>query len=393
MKPTNNLPYPGLDTIRAIAAISVVGTHSAFFAGFYVTGGFLGSASARLDIGVALFFVLSGFLLSSPFLERASLGRNSPSVGRYLFKRALRILPLYWVAVVLAMTLLPNNSAAGISQWIKNLTLTQIYFPGLQSQGLTQMWSLCTEVAFYLFLPFLMVHIGRRSIKRGWSARIMYISLGTAVIINLVWSYFIAPLSSNMGLWLPAYLSWFATGILLAVIKIEMTHNANLFPELRQLSLQPGTAWTWALGLFALGATPIGGPVLLAPPEGFQAIAKNLLYAAISALIVLPTIFGDTNNSRYHKVMANKFLRHLGHISYGIFALHMIVLDFTTPLLGLELFRGNGLQVFFVVLGISLILAEISYHLIEKPFLRLKDFSPGSKATPMSAPTQADEIH
>ena len=385
--------YLGLDTIRAIAATSVVATHAAFYSGFYATGGFLGTASARLDIGVALFFVLSGFLLSSPFLKSAASQTRLPSVGRYLFKRALRILPLYWIAVILAMTLLPDNSSAGVSQWVKNLTLTQIYFPGLQSQGLTQMWSLCTEVAFYLLLPLLMIAIGRHSIRHGWSARIVYISLGAAVILNLIWSYFIAPLSSNMGLWLPAYLSWFATGMLLAVIKIEMTNDSKLFPGLRQLALQPGTTWTWALGLFALSATPIAGPVLLSPPEGFQAIAKNLLYAAISALIVLPTIFGDTNNSRYHKVMANKFLRHLGHISYGIFALHMIVLDFTTPLLGLELFRGNGLQVFFVVLGISLILAEISYHLIEKPFLRLKDFSPGSKATPMSAPTQADEIH
>ena len=385
--------FPGLDSIRALAAFSVVGTHAAFYSGFYATGGFLGTASARLDIGVALFFVLSGFLLSSPFLVKTSKNKKIPEVGHYLFKRALRILPLYWVAVALAMTLLPDNATAGASQWAKNLTLTQIYFPGLQSQGLTQMWSLCTEVAFYLLLPVLMISFARRTKRHGWSARFIFSLLVIGVVFNLLWSYFVTPRYSTMGLWLPAYLSWFAAGIFLALARIEIVKNPASIAWLRQIASQPGTAWTIALGLFAVSATPIAGPVLLAPPEGFQAIAKNLLYAVISLLIVLPTVLGERKNSRYHRLMSNPFLRHLGHISYGVFALHMIVLDFMAPRIGYELFRGDGLEIFVLILGITLVLAEISYRLIEKPIMRFKNFSFRSIDKASSAPMQTEATH
>lgn len=385
--------YPGLDTIRAIAATSVVATHVAFFSGYYGTGGFLGTASARLDIGVAIFFVLSGFLLSSQFLKQVATGEGVSGVRRYLYKRALRILPLYWVAVVFAMTLLPENAGADITTWLRNLTLTQIYWSAGPSQGLTQMWSLSTEVAFYLILPLFALVIAQITRHRGWKVRPIIFILAFAAATNIIWSYLVAPLSSNMGLWLPAYLTWFGAGILLAVVKIDLNSSVNRYPLLWQLGQQPGTAWAIALSLFAVASTPIAGPVLLIPPDGSQAVTKNLLYAVISFLIVLPSVLGSETDSRYNRIMGNRVLRHLGHISYGVFALHMIVLDFITPRFGYELFRGNGLEVFFIVLVVTLILAEISYRLLEEPILRLKDFSFGSRAKPASAPTQADEIH
>ncbi|RZI80656.1 MAG: acyltransferase, partial [Microbacterium sp.] len=167
---TTRRTYPGLDTVRALAALAVLATHTSFWAGFYPQG-LLGAMTARLDIGVAVFFVLSGFLLGQPFLAATADGTTPPRAGRYLWKRFLRIVPLYVVTVVVALLALPENDAAGPSTWIRQLTLTQVYPPADLVAGLTHMWSLCVEVAFYLALPLLLWPLHRWSARRGWNPR------------------------------------------------------------------------------------------------------------------------------------------------------------------------------------------------------------------------------
>ena len=85
-----------------------------------------------------------------PFFLAIGRGERHPSHRHYLWKRALRILPLYWVVVCVALLFDPANQGLGWQVWVRQLTLTQLYFPTLLPQSLTQMWSLCTEVAFYL---------------------------------------------------------------------------------------------------------------------------------------------------------------------------------------------------------------------------------------------------
>ena len=77
-----------------------------------------------------------------------------PPTGHYLRSRIVRIMPGYLVAVVVILTLLPD-AKADLTVWLANLSLTQIYVPLTLTAGLTQMWSLSVEVAFYLALPFL----------------------------------------------------------------------------------------------------------------------------------------------------------------------------------------------------------------------------------------------
>ena len=117
---------------------------------------------ARLDFGVAIFFVLSGFLLSRPTFISLASRRAAPGRLHYFWKRALRILPLYWLVVTVALLFDPANQGLGAEVWVRQFTLTQLYFPGLLPQSLTQMWSLCTEVAFYLLLPVICWLLTRR---------------------------------------------------------------------------------------------------------------------------------------------------------------------------------------------------------------------------------------
>lgn len=156
--------FPSLDGIRAVGALAVLLTHVAFQTGQYPQG-VTGALLARFDVGVALFFVLSGFLLSIGFLRPMSEGRRHPPYLAYVVKRFLRIWPVFAVSAVLATALIGRDTSAG--SWWHSLTLTHLYSTRFFTDGLTQMWSLETEVAFYVVLPFLMAGIGRLLGRRG----------------------------------------------------------------------------------------------------------------------------------------------------------------------------------------------------------------------------------
>jgi peptidoglycan/LPS O-acetylase OafA/YrhL len=84
-----------------LAALLVLGTHAAFATG-KLTHGYLGLVYARLEIGVPIFFVLSGFLLFRPWVRAAAAGLAAPSVRHYARRRLRRIMPAYLVTVLLA---------------------------------------------------------------------------------------------------------------------------------------------------------------------------------------------------------------------------------------------------------------------------------------------------
>src|SRR5690349_19910047 len=142
--------------MRACAAVGVVVTHVAFQTGH--TSGITGRLFGRFDLAVAVFFGLSGFLLWRGHAAAARGLRPAPPTGHYLRSRLVRIMPGYLVAVVVILALLPD-AKADLTVWLANLSLTQIYVPLTLTAGLTQMWSLSVEVAFYLALPLLALSV------------------------------------------------------------------------------------------------------------------------------------------------------------------------------------------------------------------------------------------
>jgi len=90
-----------LTGIRAVAALLVMATHAAYTTGKY-THGYVGLVYSRMEIGVPIFFVLSGFLLFGPWVKAAATGGPPPSVRRYAWRRVLRIMPAYVVTVLVA---------------------------------------------------------------------------------------------------------------------------------------------------------------------------------------------------------------------------------------------------------------------------------------------------
>src|ERR1700730_4577740 len=105
---TSGSRLPALDALRAVGAIAVVATHVGFWTAA-TADPFWGGLVARLNVGVAIFFVLSGFLLFRPFVRSAAGQTPVPDTNRYLVRRAVRILPAYWLAVIVSLIVLPQT--------------------------------------------------------------------------------------------------------------------------------------------------------------------------------------------------------------------------------------------------------------------------------------------
>jgi len=381
--------FPALNAVRAAGALMVVLTHSAFNTG-RINDGWIGAALARLDFGVTLFFVLSGFLLSRPWFLAAALGRREPSTRHYLWKRALRILPLYWAVVVVALLVDPANEDASRADWVSQLTLTQLYRPELLGSSLTQMWSLCTEVAFYVVLPFICVALVGR---RPQTLRLTRVLLGAGVIAlgGLVWQVFMAQIpgrEGHYGQWLPGFLPWFMVGLAFAAISASLAvrPRENLLDRLG--ADLPG-CWILATAVFALACSPLAGPRLLLTPDGWEAGAKVVLYTVAGAFYVLPLVFGPEREGPIRRVLCGPVPFWLGEISYGIFAIHMIVLNQVFRTLDLAVFTGRFLTVALLTISITVVLATISFYLFEKPILRLKNLRPFVRREPR--PLESDD--
>src|SRR6185312_15316485 len=184
-----------LTGIRAVAALLVVGTHAAYTTGKY-THGYWGLVGSRMEIGVPIFFVLSGYLLFRPWVKSAAFGSTSPSLSRYAWHRVRRIMPAYVITVLFAYVLYhfheagpnPGHSWLGL---FRNLTLTQIYCNGYLGkylhQGLTQMWSLAVEAAFYVVLPLLAYLLLVVLCRRRWQPSLLLTGLAALALITPAW--------------------------------------------------------------------------------------------------------------------------------------------------------------------------------------------------------------
>ncbi|MEU8125591.1 acyltransferase [Micromonospora sp. NPDC049049] len=356
---------PALDALRAIGAVAVVGHHVGFQTAATMNttwGGWL----ARLDVGVAIFFVLSGFLLFRPWALSAATGQARPRAGRYLWRRALRILPAYWLAVLVCLIVLPQNQPASAGDWIRHLTFTQIYGPGQLRSGLTQTWSLATEVAFYLILPLVAV----LAVGRSWRPVRTVVIVGGGLLITAGWLALLGFGWLSNGLhtmWLPSYAAWFGAGMALAAAHVALrTGTAPVaFRVLDDLASAPIACWAAAVGLMAIATTPIAGPRDLAGPTASEFAVKLALYLAIATLILIPVAFGG--RTRVKEVFGAESARWLGTVSYGLFLWHPLVIELIYLIDDRPLFTGGLFNTFALTMVFGLVYATVSYYGVERP--------------------------
>ncbi|HEU4675657.1 MAG TPA: acyltransferase [Motilibacteraceae bacterium] len=374
--------FPLLDGYRALAASAVVVTHVGFNTGAALNGHAAGLL-ARLDIGVALFFLISGFLLFRPWALSHLLGTPRPAAGPYLWRRALRVLPALWVAVLGVSLLVPENGPVSLPTWFAQLSLLQTYLPVRELLGLSPLWSLATEVAFYLVLPLLgaaLVSLAGGSLEQRMRRAVL--GLLALTVVPLLFRALVlggeVP-ARDASFWLPAYLDWFVLGMFLALVRAyrELAPHTRRWSLLEDLAAAPGACWAAAAAVYVVASTQVAGPRSLLAPTAFEATAKHWLYAAAAFLMLLPGVLGDPADGRIRSLLGSRPLRFVGDVSYGIFLWNMPVLFLVFRLLHLTVFDAPFWRTLAVVYGLTLAVATASHYLVERPFLRLKDRLPG----------------
>ncbi|CDO90025.1 acyltransferase [Mycobacterium triplex] len=341
-----------LTGIRAVAAILVVGTHAAYTTGKY-THGYWGLVGARMEIGVPIFFVLSGFLLFGPWVKAAADGGPPPSVSRYAWHRVRRIMPAYVITVLFAYVLYhfrdagpnPGHSWFGL---VRNLTLTQIYTDGYLGkylhQGLTQMWSLAVEASFYVLLPLLAYLLLVVICRRRWQPRLLVGTLLAMSLISPAWVVLVHTdhwFADGARLWLPTYLAWFLGGMLLAVLQ-AMGVRCYAF-----------AAIPLAVICYFIVSTPIGGAPTTSPASTPEAVVKTVFYAVIATLAVAPLAL--QGHGWYWQLLASRPMVWLGEISYEIFLIHLVTMEFAMVyIVRAHVYTGPMLYLFVATLAVTI---------------------------------------
>jgi peptidoglycan/LPS O-acetylase OafA/YrhL len=349
-----------LTGIRAVAALLVMATHAAYATGQY-THGYVGLVYSRMEAGVPIFFVLSGFLLFGPWVKAVTSDGPPPSVSRYARHRVRRIMPAYLVTVLVAYIVYhfrmagpnPGHSWMGL---FRNLTLSQIYTDhylySYLHQGLTQMWSLAVEVVFYVLLPVLAYVLLVVLCRRRWRPGLLLAGLAGLALITPAWLILVHTtdvLPDGARLWLPTYLSWFIGGMMLAVLQpMGMRAYAMVCVPL-------------ALVCYFIVSTPIAGEPTTSPSELREALAKAGFYGVIAALLVAPLALGD--RGWYARFLASRPMVFLGEISYEIFLIHLLTMDLVmVEVLRYPIYTGSIVILFAVTFVVTVPLAWLLHR-------------------------------
>lgn len=389
--------FPLLDGYRALAVLMVLTTHVAFTTGEIYAPVF-GPLVGRMDFGVTLFFLLSGFLLYRPWALGAMTKTPGPPLGRYFIRRAGRIFPAYWVMLIFTLALLPEIQPVSWELWPIHMGLLHIYVPDSSLEGLTQTWSLATEVGFYLLLPVIAWWAGSR--HRGDPDRSARRQFSVLILLAvLAWIFTIVRVTGLMGdtffsgYWLPGFLDWFALGMAGAVVsaRLSLADPPSWMEKLRSLARDTPTCLGIAAALYVIVATPLGGPLAFEFAAPFETLTKHALYAVIGVFLLLPGFLGRSDHgSWWARLLQHPVAVYLGTISYGIFLWHLVLLRLILDTFDLPVFAGGFWPLLVGTLAVSVVAATLSWFVIERPIQRLTHGGQLRSAWSFSADTATD---
>ncbi|MFB4306126.1 acyltransferase family protein [Actinomadura sp. GTD37] len=391
-----------LDGLRAVAALAVLVFHVASAAGsitnpdgprWLFNGG---------QIGVPIFFALSGLLLYRPWAAAVLDGRAAPRTVEYLRKRVFRILPAYWAVIVVYMATAGRDHIGDPVTWASLLTLTQTYLPdpwwdgALGPAHLGQFWSLVVEAGWYITLPFTAAVLGwyARRVRThdvGVRARRLLTGIGVYAALSLPWTaaMFVPERHSGMGLWLPRYFCWFAIGMALAVVTVwaRLDERRPVAALCRAVSDSWGACWAAAAMLYVVAATPAAGPLSLQTPDRFWTSTLHLVaFGLCAAALVAPVALAPAGQPALGAILGNPVMRFLGRISYGVFLWQLLIIvswyDVTD-----RGFRGDVATDLPLMAAASIAAGTLSHYLVERPVQALTRRRDRARPAPVRAPS------
>ena len=387
--------FPLMDSVRGIAVLAVVAAHASVF--MSLTGSH-SLAHVRFDFSVRVFFMISAFLLYRPWVRARLADWEAPSAKAFAWRRLLRIVPAYYLALTVIAVWLGLSYVFGARGIPTYYGFAQVYQPGWAVGGLPQAWTLNVEVVFYALLPVwggLMRRIRGRSVAH--KLRQELIGCGLLVLTSLVYKVIVTATGAIEGsngvpfqLNTLTFLDDFAIGMAFGAVSAAYEGRRDQPRAIRLVDRRPELAWgvvlalivltTFLTGFFGEVGENIDGPAY---------VERHYLLAALGVALLLPAMFGDPDRGLVRRVLRNRVLNYLGIISYGIYLWHFAVL--------VQLERWNfqsvaedvGAWVWFpAALAGGTAIATVSYYVVERPILGLKGMV---KSRPAPQPGEAIE--
>ncbi|MCX8019635.1 MAG: acyltransferase [Chitinophagaceae bacterium] len=355
---TSRFHYPALEGFRGVAILLVVIHQNFTFPHVFFFGG----------LGVDLFFVLSGFLITEILLNSVE---HPHFLKNFYLRRILRIFPLYYLILIICLILLPLISSLKVHSdyYVKNQIFLWTYlqnwlFIFKEPYGdkiLLHTWPIVVEEQFYLLWPLIILFL-KKPIRLLAFMLALLIAVGTTRYI--LWNLNIRDLAYS-SLYTFTRIDGICIGSMVAILQKIYPQFIHGFTGFIVLSL--------AIFNFLF--------YFVNYKEGFI-----LPYLAITGYTTFTVLFGifvyDLVNKQtvlFQKIFQNRILMFLGKISYGIYVFHwpinVLILDFfieRLQKLNINSFWATGISGIGVSV-IAVIISTFSYHYFEKPFLRLKN--------------------
>ena len=393
----------GLDGLRAIAAFAIVFHHVGFQSGATyrhdIWGGYLG----RLDIGVPVFFALSGFLLFRPIAVSVLDDTPLRPALDHLWRRALRIYPAFWVALTLIIVF-TSEAFADVTGTVTTYLLIHIHWPTHSIGPMPQAWSLATEVSFYAALPLMgrLLRPWLRDRDRAARRNGLLVFIALCYLLSVFFRIWVLTLNTRWTpaqvLWLPGTLDYFAIGMGLAVARVGFTGGGVR----RGLDRAAGPAGLWWLGaavLFQIVSQHMGLALGVESASWPREIARQGVYGAIGFCLLFPLVFGSGRRSAVRTVVQSGPMEWLGTISYSIYLWHMaFVVHPWEPLAdrfgavretALWDYAGTDFWSYLVMATVpTMVVSVVSYYTVEVAGQRLQ----GLVRRPVLDPTPAETL-
>src|SRR5919205_3513823 len=341
---------PELDCLRFFAFLFVFISHAfSISTDYYIQLGMPGELAAWVraavgsgGIGVVLFFVLSSYLITE-LLIREDTRRGSLDIKAFYIRRALRIWPLYFFFLFLIYVVIPRESIYSLKT---NFLLSMLLFVGNWAVVLNNgmgasvagpLWSISVEEQFYLAWPLVIARVGVNRLKHVCIGLIIFANL-TRIVMEKKGAGFVAFWCSTV--------SWFDAIAAGALIALFLRGKPARFSPLVRLLLTVGGLVIWVLSIRFRD--------YLIYPD----IASFPLIILGSVMLLLAALGSS---------LTNPVLVYFGRMSYGLYVFHALALVIASLV-----FVNYSIYHAIAGLMITIAMAAISFHLLEKPFLRLK---------------------
>jgi peptidoglycan/LPS O-acetylase OafA/YrhL len=345
---------PQLDALRALAVVAVLLVH------------FWPALPGFGQEGVRLFFVLSGFLITSQLLDgRAALGAQPSAsdrwrvIGRFVARRALRIFPAYYLLLILlALANAPDMRRDWVAHTIYTSNLLTAARNDWGAWPTAHLWSLSTEEQFYLVWPLLIVLLPLRVLPFVMAAAVAVAPAVRAAVLAGASPGAEAPIA----LWVlpPTAFDALGCGALLAFWRNHTTARARL---------RRAAGVAFVLWLATTLASRSGSVPAL---DTFDLTVAPVLWALACCAAVDAASRGVRGAAG--AVLDHRVLRYLGRISYGLYLYHLPAfwaLSMAMDRLGLPM-PNDGPAKFVLGSALAIAVAALSWHAFEQPIGRLK---------------------